>query len=1006
MCKCTASGAGDIYYHIKPSINASCPGEPCLTLSQFAAHTGDYIESNTSLLFLPGQHNLSLEINITAISNLSLTSKPTLSNSPSATIACEGNASLIFSNIAKVYIGHLRFSGCYGHKSISVQMFVLKNSLFISHRGSALEFISSIVIIVSSSFIVNSPGSYQHLLREFGHGEDINAHSGAALALTQSSVHISGCVFKENHAEFGGAIFSLYSLILINNTLFEQNYANCVYHGFGSTRVSCVGGAMYSADTTVEVYNSTFYNNTLMNKEGYTVYQYGGVFALFDSKLIIAEQSVFEQNRAQGFSSDSYGGVVHAYYAEVNISNSIFKSNSIGAYGGVLSMSNGQCIINSSKFVNNSVFTETDLDDLLITGGGVLYLQIVNITIMNSTFEENIAVGNGGVIMTACISKMCSILTIIDSTFSRNEAQFGGVLYFGIGMMNIVNISGCEFSNNSAEETGGVIESSEYDLINQYNQYSITISFSTFTRNKVKSSGGVLNLNYATILLHRCEFVDNRAYSGGIVFAMNTNLTIVRNLIVRNHVIVGVIYVTKNSSINFYHTVIKDNTANTGTICLFYSTGVLSTVVLVNNTGSIFIAFSNIIFIGGKISGSTSWNTNETQILGLSNINSDDAVVTTYQEGGAITMFHSTIEFKGSYSVIGNHAVMGGAILASESRIYVYDQTVIAHNRASKFGGGVYMYRSELNCYTGACFIEIVNNKCGSKGGGVHAIGSTIITWDEGTIRFQGNYAQFAGGGVCLELNSKLYILIANFYKTNFYFVNNSAKYGGAVYVADETTSGTCASESQSTTTECFIQPFSINAGKYIGDYRYVVKFINNTASISGPTLYGGLLDRCKSSPFANKKIVPHIEDGVTYLKNFSNIRNLDSITSSPVRVCFCNTSHQPDCSYDPPTVPTEKGKLFTVTLVAVDQVNNTIPNVTIRSSLSSSSGGLGENQLNQSTGVSCTDLSFQVFSPRNSEQLILFADGPCKDAPMSQRRVEINFTPCTCPLGFQVKCC
>ena len=125
---------------------------------------------------------------------------------------------------------------------------------------------------------------------------------------------------------------------------------------------------MYSADTTVKVYNSTFYNNTLMNKEGYTVYQYGGVFALFDSKLIIAEQSVFEQNRAQGFSSDSYGGVVHAYYAEVNISNSIFKSNSIGAYGGVLSMSkfNGQCIINTSKFVNNSVFTETDLDDLLI----------------------------------------------------------------------------------------------------------------------------------------------------------------------------------------------------------------------------------------------------------------------------------------------------------------------------------------------------------------------------------------------------------------------------------------------------------------------------------------------------------------------------------------------------------------------------------------------------------------------------------------------------------------
>ena len=133
MCKCSTSGASDIYYHIKPSMNALCPEEPCLTLSEFATHTGDYISYRIlpSCFFLDNTTSAWRSI----LLQLSLTSKPTLSNSPGATIACEGNASLTFSNIAEVYIGHLRFSGCYGHKSVSVQMFVVNNSSFINHRG-------------------------------------------------------------------------------------------------------------------------------------------------------------------------------------------------------------------------------------------------------------------------------------------------------------------------------------------------------------------------------------------------------------------------------------------------------------------------------------------------------------------------------------------------------------------------------------------------------------------------------------------------------------------------------------------------------------------------------------------------------------------------------------------------------------------------------------------------------------------------------------------------------
>ena len=53
-------------------------------------------------------------------------------------------------------------------------------------------------------------------------------------------------------------------------------------------------------------------------------------------------------------------------------------------------------------------------------------------------------------------------------------------------------------------------------------------------------------------------------------------------------------------------------------------------------------------------------------------------------------------------------------------------------------------------------------------------------------------------------------------------------------------------------------------------------------------------------------------------------------------------------------------------------------------------------------TSNACTPLNFTVFSPRSSDQLIMYPDGPCRNQSMSQRRVSIEFLPCSCPIGFQ----
>ena len=70
--------------------------------------------------------------------------------------------------------------------------------------------------------------------------------------------------------------------------------------------------------------------------------------------------------------------------------------------------------------------------------------------------------------------------------------------------------------------------------------------------------------------------------------------------------------------------------------------------------------------------------------------------------------------------------------------------------------------------------------------------------------------------------------------------------------------------------------------------------FSYNQANVSGSTLYGGLLDRCIASQFA-EVYSKDPRGGVAYLKGISLPPNGDgeadffaTISSSPVKVCLC----------------------------------------------------------------------------------------------------------------------
>ena len=407
---------------------------------------------------------------------------------------------------------------------------------------------------------------------------------------------------------------------------------------------------------------------------------------------------------------------------------------------------------------------------------------------------------------------------------------------------------------------------------------------------------------------------------------------------------------------------------------------------MVNNVGSLVAFNSNITFMG---------------YVEFANNHPEQSSTTadTFQEGGAITLFQSNAFFNGNCTLHRNHAERdGGALLSMESNLYVSGDVTIAHNMATRNGGGIYLINSELVCLQKSTLL-LEDNHAGYKGGGLHAISSSIRvtsvyvkspnTYAGAIFNFTTNVAAM-GGGLYLEANAKFYILKYSYVTlTDEYCINmtiftaNTASYGGAIYVDDGTNPGTCDSSSE---TDCFFQVLAVHGQKRVGLRTQSIYFLQNQANISGSTLYGRLLDRCAVSQFAEVryKIKYHDDDrddntGVIYFKKISVptyyqdrfhreevfISSTISISSGPVKVCLCiekkhNCSHQAH-------VGVKKGEAFNVSLVAVDQVEQPV-SVTIHAFLEFTESGLSEGQLRTTIQGECTDLTFNVVSPHNYE--------------------------------------
>ena len=984
-------------YYIVPSYNESCAIEPCVTISHFAAN--GYVSSNMTLIFLPGSHTLNVDFWFADITELKMQAK-FKTNRTEVHVLCEDSGYFDFQNIEYVLLNDLKLIGCFT-QLFHVRQTLIEELVFIGkeNSGTAIELSDSAATIVNSSFYHNrAHGLYRTYYSQW------YLVAGVVL-VTSSNLTVIKSTFEENTAQTGGVIYAEQnSNITLSTSAFIGNQIMC-------DRKICYGGVLYLNGGTLVVLHSTFVNNSAKGS-----LSSGGVFRLLDSTVSFSH-STFLQNVAEGI-----GGVISAKGGYVVLTSNKFNRNVATRKGGVFFTSETSLHCTYSNFSQN-------VADI----GGVMSIQYGSVIISDNNFENNTARSNGGVISadetdvsvtTCCFTGNLaqilggvihllddSHLTMIDNEFIFNRARSGGVLSLN-GRTNVIIIES-RFINNKVDLDGGVL------VVGGQRKTTISISECKFVQNSAKHRGGVLRASNLNVSLQSSTFYCNSAdQEGGVLHARKSNIRFtVIEFSNNNASLGGVIYTVEKTNMQMENVTISVNTAKMGVLYLIETTGIFSGFsVFSDNLGTLFAINSFIrIFNSSKFVNCSK---------GIS-LRSD--TTPTFQEGGAITSFQSVLYFYGTSTLEYNWSENGGAIHASESKLDILGEVRIVSNTASISGGGIYLYQSELQCH-GRSTLQLILNSAIVSGGGINAISSSInvdflwerVSTSEYLYTYGGSKVYFIqntskkGGGVCLSLNAKLYILKKTRYYEHintFIFTKNIADYGGAIYVADETNSGTCGSTSykiHSATTECFLQALSLHSQK-----THIVidtNFTNNLAKYSGSDLFGGLLDRCTISPFAEIYSAIFFSDytkrfnrtigGIDYLKYTSNI-NLTSVSSYPTKLCFC-VNNDPDCDYKPPVKFVKKGQLFSIMVVAVDEVNRIINNVTIHTSLSSKQGGLGENQLSQTTNYTCTELKFQIYSPNVFEELVMYAEGPCKDAQLSKRKLKVQFSSCDCPVGFQ----
>ena len=290
---------------------SSCPqnSNHCTTLSEYAQEAGLYFTSDTTMVFLPGDHVLDRNITVANVARLTMHGESSSDNI--ATVVRNGSVGFSFTNMVDFNIYSLAFtsynrSWSYGsHPASSFALFLqstqnakLVNCSFHDNLGTALTVHNTNVTLAENSKFIHNQCTCKSFSEVGGLGCGITAlnsnliftgntsflennqtipyldYCAGAIWASTSSLYFNGIDnFTANSANTSGAIYVTNTLLSLNGTsTFSYNsadYDGGAIYAESNTSLSFIGTSNF-CHNSAEFYGGAIlaFNNTILNFSG------------------------------------------------------------------------------------------------------------------------------------------------------------------------------------------------------------------------------------------------------------------------------------------------------------------------------------------------------------------------------------------------------------------------------------------------------------------------------------------------------------------------------------------------------------------------------------------------------------------------------------------------------------------------------------------------------------------------------------------------------------------
>lgn len=358
---------------------------------------------------------------------------------------------------------------------------------------------------------------------------------------TGSNCQISNLKFVNGMDVHGGAMIILGKNVVVENSVFENNYAN---HSGGAIYVLSIfndSGRYPEEGENLIIKNCNFTNNFAQVA--------AGAIGVYGNNTQVIGCNFVSNKVKPATNHKSYGGAIQIGRDEYNLCSYVVNCNFIGneAIAHDLNNSHGGagCVragitYQNCKFINNSA-----------DQGGALTYHASGI-IEDCVFINNSAKLYGGALSTGYMD-MDMDLKVINCNFEQNNAPYGGAVQLKGKNIEIQN---SVFNKNTAAVNGGAI-----NIVAK----TVSIGGTEFNKNTAHVNGGAIYINGNKTVIEDSSFMANEAIPdvkklddglGGAIYINSSSATINKNIFNNN--------VARNGSAIYYdksglNCIISDN---------------------------------------------------------------------------------------------------------------------------------------------------------------------------------------------------------------------------------------------------------------------------------------------------------------------------------------------------------------------------------------------------------------------------------------------------------------